>query len=216
MSIEYERAFGGVDRRSITPDRDYDWRNPVGTGFVTALEHADGVRLPNIEYADQPIGRWSDRPSPAGFGPIASNWQPRAVFAGTYDEKWFAERQPLRPDDFDDRYFQTAPADQQPADFLRGGEPVELTGLTPGGRLRFVLPLLVLGFETRFSDGSIEHHAIRRLHSVIVEPDLARVSLVWHSALPCHFKAYKLDRTIVTLKRRVTYAPTTTADVIGV
>lgn len=37
----------------------------------------------------------------------------------------------------------------------------------------------------------------------ILEPDLQsgpRVSLVWHSALPCHFKVQKLDRTIVTLK----------------
>ena len=28
----------------------------------------------------------------------------------------------------------------------------------------------------------------------------ARVSLVWHSALPCHFKVQKLERTVVTLK----------------
>ena len=35
-------------------------------------------------------------------------------------------RQPLLPDDFDDRYFQFAPADQQAPAFLRGGEPVVL------------------------------------------------------------------------------------------
>jgi hypothetical protein len=26
------------------------------------------------------------------------------------------------------------------------------------------------------------------------------VSLVWHSALPCHFKVQKLERTVITLK----------------
>jgi len=35
---------------------------------------------------------------------------------------------------------------------------------------------------------------------VILEPDFPRVSLVWHSVLPCHFKVQKLERTIVTLK----------------
>ena len=35
---------------------------------------------------------------------------------------------------------------------------------------------------------------------MILEPDFPRVSLVWHTALPCHFKVQKLERTIVTLK----------------
>ena len=35
---------------------------------------------------------------------------------------------------------------------------------------------------------------------MILEPDFPRVSLVWHSALPCHFKVQKLERTVVTLK----------------
>jgi len=57
-----------------------------------------------------------------------------------------------------------------------------------------------LGFETRFYDGSREPHKTRKLHTVILEPDFPRVSLVWHTALPCHFKVQKLERTIVTLK----------------
>jgi len=206
MPLEYERAFGGVDRHSTAPERDYDWRNPIGTGFVVGSDHAIGVPLPNIEYPTELITRPADRPAPAGFGPVPPNWQSRAMFAGTYDETWLAERQPLLPVDFDDRYFQAAPADQQPADFLRGGESVELVGLTRVGPLRFGLPVVTLGFESRFDDGSIEHHAVRRLHSVIIESDFPRVSLVWHSALPCHFKAYKLSRTIVIEKRRVNSA----------
>jgi hypothetical protein len=39
---------------------------------------------------------------------------------------------------------------------------------------------------------------------VILEPDYPRVSLVWHTALPCHFKPNKLERTIVTLKHNLT------------
>jgi hypothetical protein len=109
-------------------------------------------------------------------------------------------RQPLLPVDFDERFFQCAPADQQTPAFLTGGEPVALLNLSPLGNLRFVLPKVVLGFETRFTDGSREVHTRPSLHSVIFEPDFPRVSMVWHSALPCHFRVQKLERTLVTLR----------------
>lgn len=200
VPLVYERAFGGVDRKSAHPERDWDWRNPLGTGFAIARENLTGVPLPNIEYPDEPVRGWKDRPRPAGFGPIASHWQPRVSFAGTYDDRWLKERQPLLPEDFDDRFFQCAPQDQQSPAFLRGGEPVALYRMTPEGETRFVLPKIFLGFETRFYDGSREVHKDRTLHSVIIESDYPRVSLVWHSGLPCHVKPYKLERTIVTLK----------------
>jgi hypothetical protein len=109
----------------------------------------------------------------------------------------------LLAEDMDERWFQSTPADQQAPQFLRGGEPVLLLNLTPGGTLRFALPRLYLGFETRFYDGSREIHRKRALHTVILEADHEsgpRVSLVWHSALPCHFKVQKLERTVITLK----------------
>ncbi len=200
MPLVYERSFGGVDRQSNKPERDWEWRNPVGTGFAVSRANLPGIRLPNIEYPNQLIQSWNDRPAPAGCGPVGSHWQPRASFAGTYDDNWMQTRQPLLPDDFDDRFFQCAPVDQQAPTFLRGGEPVVLRGLTPNGDLRFLLPKIFLGFETRFYDGGREIHQNRKLHTVILEPDFPRVSLVWHSALPCHFKVQKLERTTVTLK----------------
>lgn len=200
MPLVYERAYGGVDAKSRMPDKDWDWRNPVGCGYAVSSDHATGMKLPNIEYPDRLIGSWRDRPPPAGFGPIASHWQPRAGYAGTYDAHWMATRQPLLADDLDDRHFQCAPADQQTQEFLRGGEPVTLLNLHPRGRIHFTLPKLSLGFDTRFDDGSHQLHQHRRLHTVILEPDLPRVSLVWHSMLPCHFRVHQLERTIVTLK----------------
>lgn len=200
MPLVYERAFGGVDTQSDHPERDWEWRNPVGTGFVVKKTHLAGRLLPNLEYQDKPMSSWDDRPPPAGFGPICCYWQPRVSFAGTYDDQWMQARHPLLPEDFDDRFFQCAPADQQAPAFLRGGEPVALHGLTRGGELRLSLPKIHLGFETRFKDDSRQVHKMRTLHTVILEPDFPRVSLVWHSALPCHFKVQKLKRTIVTLK----------------
>ena len=31
------------------------------------------------------------------------------------------------------------------------------------------------------------------------------MSLVWHSALPCHFKVQKLERTVITLKTDISH-----------
>lgn len=206
MPLVYERAYGGVDGKSDAPDKDWDWRNPVGTGYAVSGGNARGVALPNIEDPKQLVKSWEDRPAPAGFGAIASHWQPRVSFGGTYDDAWQKSRAPLLAADLDDRFFQCAPVDQQANGFLRGGEPAVLLNLSPhgrGGRMQFNLPKLYLGFETRFNDGSRETHRNRALHTVIVEPDHSarpRLSMVWHSALPCHFKVQKLERTVITLK----------------
>jgi hypothetical protein len=203
MALVYERAFGGVDVKSSHPERDWDWRNPVGCGFAVDKAHLEDVPVPNVEWPDQLISSWNDRPAPAGFGVVASHWQPRVSFGGTYDESWAQTRQPLLPADFDERFFQCAPIDQQAPQFLTGGEPVVLLNLSPAGTLRFTLPKTYLGFETHFYDGTQVIHKTRKLHSVIIEPEFPRVSLVWHSALPCHAKVLKLSHTILTLKTLV-------------
>ncbi|WP_431125274.1 DUF2169 family type VI secretion system accessory protein [Variovorax paradoxus] len=214
MPMVWERAYGGVDpwtRNAPWPQ--FDVRNPVGTGFVTEAMHAEGLRLPNIEYPDQCVRTWSDRPEPAGFGPLCNHWQPRAGFAGTYDEAWQRDRLPLLPVDFDDRHYQCAPGDQQAPQFLRGGEPVMLIHLSPhAAQWHFELPRLVFGFETFFSDGARRRHEPPRLHTVIVEPDAARVSLVWHSALPCHPGVHKLAKTRVYEKQLVRFGETPLED----
>jgi hypothetical protein len=200
MPLVYERAYGGTDVKSDKPA--WDVRNPVGQGYATAAAHLDGRSLPNIEDPRQPIRKWDDRPEPAGFGALACHWQARQRFAGTYGDKWQQERLPLLPDDFDDRHYQFAPADQQSPQWLRGGEAVALRNLTcGGGDVRFVLPRMYLGFETFFYTGPSVRHEPPKLHCVILEPDAARVSLVWHTALPCHPRVLKLKHTRITLKQ---------------
>jgi hypothetical protein len=201
MPITYERAYGGADLKSDDPRKhDWDRRNPVGTGFAVVPEHLIGEKVPNIEDPRDSIRSWIGRPSPAGFGPIPPDWMPRVKWAGTYDEKWEKDRLPLLPEDFDDRFYLCAPQDQQAPHFLRGGEDVELVNLTPDGSLRFRLPRVALGFSTRFSNGEkVVHRGM--LHTVIIEPDVPRVLLVWHTQLPCHPKVLKLEETTISLKR---------------
>lgn len=191
MPLTYERAYGG---REPGPPRDpdrpqFEPRNPVGTGYFS------GTPAPNVEYPGVSLTS-----RPAGFGPISPHWQPRVRYAGTYDAAWRRDRCPLYPDDLDDRFFLCSPEDQRPGEFLRGGEPVELLNLTPSGRLAFTLPRVAFGFESVFRGGDRVHHR-GRLHTVILEPDVPRVILVWRTELPCHARALKLQRTTVRQKQ---------------
>ena len=199
MALVWERAYGGVDARSHQPDKDWDWRNPVGTGYAVSARNALGLKLPNLEDPKALIKTWNDRPAPAGLGAIPSHWQPRASLAGTYDERWQQSQAPLLATDMDERCYQCAPADQQADGFLRGGEAVILHNLSPRGRLQFALPAMQPSFVTHFHDGSPQTHEAARLHTVILEPDAPRVSLVWHTALPCHHRVHKLQSTHITL-----------------
>jgi hypothetical protein len=199
MPIIYERAYGGREPDPPKkPDRpQLEVRNPVGTGFAPV----SGKLAPNIEYSGLSLGN-----KPAGFGPIPPHWTPRVKYAGTYDAAWQKDRQPLYPKDLDDRFFLCSPEDQRPKQFLSGGEPVELLNLTPGGRLAFVLPRVAFGFETLFRGGDLVRHR-GRLHTVILEPDVPRVILVWRSELPCHPRVLKLQKTMVAMKRIINQPP---------
>lgn len=203
MPITYERAFGGYDRESSqVNEHTWDERNPAGVGFAARAEHLSGKPAPNVEYPGTLINSPQSRPQPAGFGPIAGHWKPRVELGGTYDEKWEATRLPLLPEDFDDRFYHAAPEDQRVAGHLHGGEAVELTNMTPNGLLRFRVPSVRIGFRTIFQDRKHVHHRAA-IHSLIIEPDVPRVMVVWHSQLRVHNREHLLLTTVVHMKRRL-------------
>lgn len=169
------------------------------SGIVTDTKAAS-ERLPNIEF----IGGGTDD---IGFGPVPRHWPARLRYAGTYDQRWRDARSPLLPEDLDPRFWQTAPASQYSLGLLNGGEVVTLANMTPPAFsdsriLSFAIPKTSLGLKTRFLDGSSQTHRAR-LHTVIIEPDFPRVSVVWHSALPCHRLVNQLDTTFITEKKRL-------------
>jgi hypothetical protein len=195
MPIRYERALGGP--LGPEPDAPRDPQNPVGIGRIAV----PGQPVPNCELPNEPIRSPKAKTLPAGFGPIPCDWQQRTQLAGTYDEAWQAERQPLVPKDFQDAYFRCAPADQQADGFLQGGEEVVLVNLTPEGRVAFRLPRLTFGFRTRIDGGTTHHRG--QLHTVIIEPEDRRLIMVWQTSLPCHHTLYTLKETTVFVKERV-------------
>lgn len=195
VPLAYERAWGGHDDADQDATRHrLDTRNPVGCGLFPPAGPAE-PRWPNFEYLD---GNPKNR-GPAGFGPIDSHWSPRRELAGTYDDAWRQTRHPLLPSDWQPRSRQCAPTDQCPEHHLIGGEPVELRNLTPDGLWRFALPKVALGFQTRFAvpgGWRIREHT-GRLSTVVLEPDLQRVLMVWVATLKCPGEIDYLEDTTV-------------------
>ena len=115
--------------------------------------------------------------TPVSFGPVGRGWPGRLAFAGTYDDAWSAGVFPFLPADFDERYFQMAPPDQQ-IDPPEGGEEVTLVNLTPGGRESFRLPAAALPV-TLFRRRRVAHAGAVRPDTLLLDPEHRRFSLVW-------------------------------------
>lgn len=193
MPVVWERAYGGHDREDPDPAAHrLDPRNPIGTGFFTRPAHRKDKLLPNVLPAS------GDEAQPAGFGAVCSYWQPRMSYQGTYDAAWMKAKKPLLPDDFDPQWLQCAPTDQQCGPHLRGGEPIGVVGMTPGGTLRFELPKHYFAFTTHIGRRELEHRA--QIQTVVIEPDHPRVIVVWHSTLSCHHDIDDIDFTEIVEK----------------
>lgn len=143
QDISYARAFGGSHPIANDPALRHCYLdNPTGCGwYPRSADSADivGMPMPSTEELGKPIDSPSGNFRPMALGPLGRGWPQRARFAGTYDEAWLADCFPFLPADFDHRYFQAAPDDQQ-THYLRGGEDVLLLNLTPQERAGFRIP----------------------------------------------------------------------------
>ncbi len=206
MPLVYERAYGGWDRSaSAVEHHRLEDRNPAGTGFAVRVENCERSPLPNIEYPDQLIGSWNDHPPPAGFNAIDCAWSPRRELAGTYDEHWRRTRFPSWAADFDSRYNNCAPRDQQSPGYLVGGERVDVLNMSENGALSFEIPLVRLSFRTRLGHERIDHEG--QLCTVIVEPNVPRVILAWQTSITCNRREDELDETLVVEKLGISVRP---------
>lgn len=138
MDLVYERAFGGIDPAAAR----YCPENLAGTSLVGAVTWASvqDRQLPNLEDPDDLIRTPTSRPRPVGWGFYGRGWMPRLGYAGTYDDRYRAERAPALPADFSYAVYNGAHPDLQVEGYLRGDEAVELENLGPQPRLRFRLP----------------------------------------------------------------------------
>jgi hypothetical protein len=128
------------------------------------------------------------------FGAIGRNWPPRVSHAGTYDQEWLDEQAPFWPDDFDYRYFQAAPPDQQ-IPYPAGGEEIVLKNLTPDGHVAFRLPrrsMPVWFIPHRGKDVRVEG----RLDTILIEPDKGVFMLSWRAVLPMRRSCFEVKQIV--------------------
>ncbi len=192
IPLVYERAWGGVD--ASDPERPLaEAKNHVGRGVARDPKTLIDTEAPELEDPAHPIG--SRSVIPACFGAIHRHWQPRASFAGTYDERWIEARMPLLPEDFDPRYHVTVPPDQWSPVPLKGNEPIEILNATPEGEWRFQLPRLAPAFQATIGGVTSEHRT--HLDTVLIDADAERVELTYRAAIPTPRKLELLQQIAI-------------------
>lgn len=201
MPLTYERAYGGF--HDVNGDQQkmlVEPRNPVGRGFKGKRSKKEfiGAFLPNIEDPSDLISSPGDHPTPLCFGPIAASWEPRNRYVGTYDEAWQKQQAPYLPNDFDNRFFNTAFPDLICDGFLTGGEPVTIINMCEKGPLQFNLPKCEMDLKIHFN-GKIEKPNLN-METVLFDPNQSQFSLTWRASLECDKKALKVEQVDVALK----------------
>lgn len=200
-AISYDVAFGGVDLHHENPAKhDAFMPNPVGRGFHRHLrsEWLDRSPLPNTEELTREVTRPDEIYAPMSFGVIGRHWAPRARFAGTYDDAWLADHFPFLPPDFDERYYQAAPLDQQ-LPFPVGGQEIVLGNLTPDGQRSFTLPAFEAPVWIFPKQGGKEEYKAT-LDTVVIEPDDERYSMTWRVCRPLRKNMFEIAQVLVGRK----------------
>jgi hypothetical protein len=185
MPIHFGRAYGGVDVGKEEGHR-HEPRNRVGVGYSKYGFGVSGAALPNLEDPRDPIKSWRSRPQPMSFGPVGRTWHPRLARAGTYDKKWLQQRAPEPPRDFDERFYNCAPDDQQIPGYLRGDEAITAHHLHPEhAHFECALPgVRVRCFLDRPGERGRELLEVPlALDTCWVDMDALRLVLVWRGRL---------------------------------
>lgn len=203
--VSYNVAFGGADLSHDDPAQHAVCvRNPAGTGFHKNLEAEliDNSALPLTEELGRGVTDTVGDYLPMAFGPVGRSWEPRVRFAGTYDETWLEHHFPFLPPDFDRRYYQSAPVDQQlPPGFFDGGAQVVLTNLTPDTVTRFDVPGLRAPVAVFPRSGPRENY-LATLDTLLIEPDDDRFCLTWRLSRPLRRNIFEIARVQVGKKGR--------------
>jgi hypothetical protein len=140
--------------------------------------------LPNTQAVGEEIRSPFGDYEPMSFGPMGRGWPGRIEHGGTYDQNWIDNIFPFLPADFDERYFQMAPPDQQ-IDSPKGGEEVMLINLTQKGRESFRLPPTALPITLfKRQDKAFEGQLLP--DTVLFDPENRRFSLVWRVSQRIH------------------------------
>lgn len=197
MPISYDKAFGGVDNTHKNPSRHKAYlMNPIGVGFHDNLktEFIERKPLPNTEELNKRVTKPNGKYRPMAFGPVGRGWASRYKLAGTYDQDWLDNIFPFLPADFNDAYYQSAPIDQQ-INYLRGGEEVVLSNLTPQGHTRFQIPQVIMPVAFFLKKGKT-HKTHGVADTLVLEPDIGRFTITWRASISLKKNMFEVTQVL--------------------
>ncbi|MGE8349840.1 MAG: DUF2169 family type VI secretion system accessory protein [Pseudomonas protegens] len=202
VALDYRLAFGGCfydcepcAEQTPIPSVSYP-SNSAGCGWLPSaaelstleasvrqrieaqIAQLDSLPAPQIEDPSHPYKAPSQRLQPAGLTALARWWQPRVGLQGTLDAQWLAERYPLLPEDFDPRFYQSAPADQVAEPYLTGDESVRLKGCLSEGDCVMQLPGVAPLVVCEGADGE-SYVSVPVLDTVRLDLDQRQAVLLW-------------------------------------
>lgn len=203
MPLRWENSFGGMTIR----------QNPLGKGQGAApgteRDETPVYPLPNVEDPNNLIGPANLEPAPVGFGAIPVFWETRERKFGTRDLFWANFRAPDPPKDYDPRYENAAPDDQQFQD-LRGDEILALENMDPEQpHFRIALPALRPRlFFVPFHDTDRQLRPLDlRLDTVHVDMHDRQLTMLWRGTFEHGFEDFPKATAYLYLETEPLYEP---------
>ncbi|MCZ8502749.1 DUF2169 domain-containing protein [Vibrio lentus] len=187
--IDFSCAIGG------------DLRNRLGGGIADTKGELLKQKVPSVFY---PTEDWSATPKNtrvAGFGPLAPFFGARQQYAGTFDDDWLENRKPLYPVDFDQRFYQSAPLDQQCKGFISGGERLMMSGFCHNDALSFRFPKEMYVAEAQFKNAN--YQVDMPISTVFIDTEARILSISYSAAFPCQGEEHLLVSTKIHKKQEL-------------
>ncbi|MBU2896135.1 DUF2169 family type VI secretion system accessory protein [Vibrio hepatarius] len=176
--IHYGKALGG------------DERNRVGCGIASSTAELLKKPVPSVFFPSEEWAPNSKNVRVAGLGPIAPFFAERTQYGGTFDAHWEEHRRPLLPQDFNPKFYQSAPSDQQCDGFLVGGERLMMSGFNHDEVISFRFPVEKYLASASFSEENL--CLPMQIHTVFVDTESMSLTLSYSASFPCQGKEHLL------------------------
>jgi hypothetical protein len=183
LPLRYEFAYGGKDLRN--DESGYE-ANPSGIGFSQTSRHHKDLQVPQIEIGPDYLTSLTQRPIPAGYGPLALHWTPRADLSPKIDEEALTMGLCPFAEDLAENFYNAAPEDQRFEKPFTGNETLLLQGLVPGADPHgFVIQLPGEEPKAWVALSEREHYQLKLIcDTLVVKGDEQEIHLIWRSAIP--------------------------------
>jgi len=174
--LVYELAYGGT----TTDFAVVEAHNPVGRGATGREADLVDQPAPCLEDPRHPLTA-GKRTTPVGFQAIATHWEPRRSFYGTFDETWQKTRMPLLPKDLDPRSQQVAHASLQLSAPPQPGDAIATRGMTEDTNWMTQFRTVALSLRGKTNDARVVS-ARPNADLMLIQPERDQVELTFRHA----------------------------------